>query len=91
MKDVNYIYFQFNKLNNLKLKKVDIGSLINSESLDFNLLQNQISKSEEKKKIRRKLIFLKKGNHKTENKSINILDYDKYYSTPSYNHIQLFI
>ena len=95
MKDSSYVYSQSNKLNNIKVKRVDIKALINSDSLDFNHLEKPILKSEKIKKVRRKIfkkeIIQKKKNIKTTNQSNidNIYDNDDYYSFPLYNHSQL--
>ena len=95
MKDSSYVYSQSNKINNIKVKRVDIKALINSDSLDFNHLEKPILKSEKIKKVRRKIfqkeIIQKKKNIKTTNQSNidNIYDNDDYYSFPLYNHSQL--
>ena len=93
MKDSSYVYSQSNKLNNIKVKRVDIKALINSDSLDFNHLEKPILKSEKikKGKIFQKEIIQKKENIKTTNQSNidNIYDNDDYYSFPLYNHSQL--
>ena len=93
MKDSSYVYSQSNKINNIKVKRVDIKALINSDSLDLNHLEKPISKSEKikKGKIFQKEIIQKKENIKTTNQSNidNTYDNDDYYSFPLYNHSQV--
>ena len=93
MKDSSYVYSQSNKINNIKVKRVDIKALINSDSLDLNHLEKPISKSEKikKGKIFQKEIIQKKENIKTTNQSNidNIYDNDDYYSFQLYNNSQV--